>query len=89
MNGGASFLWPFGAGGDGANHPEYNRRLELLVRYRREFCARLPQRAPYVDAGIDPVPISWINTRLAEENEAWRVEKGADGYVLPPLPGTT
>jgi hypothetical protein len=83
--GGRSCTWPYGAGGDGPNHPEYNRRLELLARYRREFCAALPRRAPYVEAGIDPVPVSWINTRLSEEGEEWRVEMGAGGYVLPPL----
>ena len=82
----STFLWAFGYGGAGANHPEYNRRLGLLTRYRQEYRATFACDVPFIDAGIDPVPIEWINKRLEEEGERWRVEMGAGGYLLPPLP---
>jgi hypothetical protein len=77
--------WGFGAGGIGANAPEYNRRLQLLMKYCDEFKAKFPERACFVNAGIDRVPLDWINQRLIEENELWSVDVGPDGYVLPPL----
>jgi len=78
-------LWGFGRGGSGANHPEYDRRLILLAQFRHEYVTTLPDHAPYVHAGIDVVPADWINQRLAECNELWRVEMGEFGYTLPPL----
>ena len=78
-------LWGFGGGGSGANHPEYERRLSVLAQFRHEYITKLPEHAPYVDAGIDVVPADWINQRLAELNESWRVDMGEFGYILPPL----
>jgi len=79
-------MWPYGRGGVGANAPEYNRRLELLIVIRHQYLTMFPERAPFIEAGIDHVPISWVNKRLAEGAENWRVEPGDEGYVLPPLP---
>lgn len=79
-------MWGFGAGGSGANAPEYDRRIQLLSKYCDEFKAKFPERARFVNAGIDRVPLDWVNQRLVEENENWSVDAGADGYVLPPLP---
>ncbi len=78
-------MWGYGRGGSGTNHPEYNRRIQLLIQFRNEYTARFPQDAHYIDAGINMVPIDWINQRLAECGEPWRVEMGQSGYTLPPL----
>src|SRR5579863_4909115 len=78
-------LWGFGCGGAGGNAPEYNRRLGLLRRYRQEYSRTFPQDAPFIEAGVDPVPINWINKRLEEEGETWQVEMRDGGYILPPL----
>lgn len=85
LHGFPTWQWRFGSGGAGANAPEYNRRLALLTRFRREYCESFPSDAPFIDAGVDVVPVAWINRRLEEEGERWQVEMGAGGYVLPPL----
>ena len=85
LAGGPTQLWPYGAGGSGANHPEYNRRLQLLKQICYEYCRTFPERVIYLEAQIERVPALWTNTRLAEMGEAWRVEMGPEGYVLPPL----
>lgn len=77
--------WGYGRGGSGTNHPEYDRRLKLLAQFRNEYRARFPEEAPYVDAGVDLVPTDWINQRLLECRESWRVAAGEAGYSLPPL----
>jgi hypothetical protein len=75
-------LW---RGRQGANAPEYDRRLQLLWKFCDEFKAKFPERACFVNAGIDRVPIDWVNQRLVEENENWSVDAGADGFILPAL----
>jgi len=81
----SSQLWGFGRGGSGGNHPEYNRRLELLRAIRAEYKTRFPDDAAYIEAGIERVPVDWINQRLVEFGEAWSVSAGECGYVLPSL----
>ena len=78
-------LWGFGRGGSAANHPEYDRRLNLLIKFRQEYKTLFPSDAIFIDAGIDVVPVAWINQRLAECSETWSVTLGENGYVLPPL----
>jgi hypothetical protein len=80
-------IWGYGRGGAGTNHPEYDRRIQLLTQFRNDYRARFPGDAPYIDAGVDIVPIDWINQRLAECREVWRVEIGQCGYILPALTG--
>jgi hypothetical protein len=29
--------------------------------------------------------VHWINKRLEEVGESWRVWQGSEGYILPPL----
>lgn len=82
---GPTHLWPIGRGGVGANDPEYDRRLMILKRLRAEYADAFPERVPFIDAGVDQVPVAWINKRLEETGEPWRVEMGPVGYVLPPL----
>ncbi len=80
-------LWSFGHGGAGANAPEYNRRLRILTRIRVEYIRAFPGDAVFIDAGIDQVPTRWVNKRLKEMGEAWRVspEFKDGGYEMPPL----
>ncbi len=80
-----TYMWRFGGGGAGANAPEYERRLQLLEKYCNEFKEAFPDRARFVNAGIDRVPLDWVNQRLKEEQEIWTVDAGSEGYVLPPL----
>lgn len=77
--------WGFGRGGSSPNLPEYNRRLSLLQHIRGEYISKFPADASFIEAGIDPVPIDWINQRLVELGESWRVALGKAGYVLPAL----
>ncbi len=77
--------WGYGYGGSSPNHPEYNRRLNLLIQFRQEYLKKFPPRFPFIDAGIDQVPIDWINQKLVESNENWTVQMGDEGYLLPPL----
>jgi hypothetical protein len=78
-------LWAYGYGGQGANKPEYDRRLRLLKQIRSEYVKKFPAEVPFIEAGVDPVPISWVNKRLEELGEKWRVTIGDGGYVMPPL----
>jgi hypothetical protein len=78
-------LWKYGHGGTGANAPEYDRRLEVLRRVRREYVNAFPDSGPYIEAGVDQVPIAWVNTRLKELQETWRVTMEDGTVKLPPL----
>lgn len=78
-------LWGFGRGGSSPNHPEFDRRLTLLTQFRKEYGEQFPNDKVFIDAGIDQVPVDWINQRLLESNESWSISKGENGYVLPEL----
>ncbi len=78
-------IWGFGRGGSGSNHPEYNRRLDLLQTIRSEYMDKFPDEVAYMEAGVDQVPVDWINQRLVELNESWQIQLGTSGYLLPPL----
>lgn len=75
--------WHFGNGGAGGNHPEYNRRIGLLASIRREYMESFPGEVQFIEAGVDLVPINWVNKRLEELQEGWRVTLGPNGYLLP------
>ena len=82
--------WPYGYGGAGANAPEYDRRITLLARLRAEYLAAFPGDAPFINAGVDPVPLRWINKRLEEHGESWRVPGMRDGgYIMPMIGADT
>lgn len=78
-------LWKYGRAGSGANAPEYNRRLEVLRRIRSEYVDTFPDTRPYIEAGVDQVPVVWVNTRLKELQETWRVALEDGSLRLPPL----
>jgi hypothetical protein len=77
-----SQLWPYGYGGAGANTPEYERRLSLLTQIRQEYKLAFPCDVPFIEAGIDQVPARWVNKRLEEMNEPWRVDMSDGGYRM-------
>lgn len=79
-------VWGYGRGGAGSNAPEYDRRLAVLSRVRSEYTAAFPDTVPFINAGVDTVPIAWINKRLDELGEHWRVGLSDGGYTMPPLP---
>jgi hypothetical protein len=78
-------LWQYGRGAPGANAPEYDRRLDILRRVHREYLEKFPDTAAFIEAGVDQVPISWVNTRLKELEETWRVSIENGSLKLPPL----
>jgi hypothetical protein len=78
-------MWSYGRGGSGENHPEYNRRIVLLKNIRLEYMDKFSEEVPFIEAGVDIVPINWVNKRLEELHENWRIEMGVVGYFLPPL----
>lgn len=78
-------MWKYGYGGQGANHPEYDRRLTVLIRVRQEYIEAFPDEAPFIQAGVDQVPVQWVNKRLEELTELWRVREGVLCYEMPPL----
>ena len=59
--------------------------MALLLRIREQYMTKFPHDTPYIQAGIDVVPIAWVNQRLVELNENWSVEFGEHGYRLPAL----
>jgi hypothetical protein len=79
-------LWKYGRGGAGANSPEFNRRLGILTKIRTEYVEAFPDTAPFINGGIDQVPASWVNKRLEELGEGWRIALENGGYKMPPLP---
>jgi hypothetical protein len=79
-------MWGFGRGGRGGDAPEYTRRLAVLTQIRQEYLDKFADDAPYILAGVDAVPLAWVNQRLDELGERWHVVWGDEGYVLPPLP---
>ncbi|MEZ7195376.1 hypothetical protein [Pseudodesulfovibrio karagichevae] len=85
--GSSTDMWKYGCGGRGANAPEYDRRLSVLTEIRSEYMAMFPDDVIFIQAGIDPVPTDWVNARLREKGEGWRI--GVDiidgGYVMPSL----
>jgi len=78
-------IWGPGRGGSGRNRPEYDRRIKVLKTIRTEYMAKFPEDVPFIEAGVDQVPVDWVNQRLKELSEDWRIEICAGGYVLPAL----
>jgi hypothetical protein len=79
-------MWPYGYGGRGANKPEYNRQLKILTQIREEYMKVFPDDVVLINFGINQVPVNWVNKRLEEIGEDWRVLMKEDcGYELPPI----
>jgi hypothetical protein len=57
----------------------------VLQSVRREYLVKFREDARFIEAGVGVVPVDWVNQRLTELGESWRVECGSEGYVLPAL----
>lgn len=68
-----SSLWGVGRGGRGASTPEFTRRSEVLRDICEQYLQRFPEHAPSINAGLEQVPTDWLNQRLVEMGESWRV----------------
>ena len=84
-NGSSTATWMYGCGGNGGNHPEFDRRVKVLLRFIDEYFVAFPDRATFIRAGIDLMPENWINKRLEEEAESWRVEQRDGRFIMPNL----
>jgi hypothetical protein len=64
----------YGQGGRGANSPEYDRSLRVLGTLSAEFAARYPNSQMTPMPGVLMPPIEWVNDRLSQMKENFRVE---------------
>lgn len=62
-----------GAGGNGGNTPEYDRRVRVLQSLSTEFSKKHPEYCLAPMPGVNMPPVNWINTRLEEIKETFRV----------------
>jgi hypothetical protein len=70
-------FWTFGYGGPGAaDAPAYTHRIAVLTRIRQEYMKAFPFEVKYIDAGVQQVPLNWVNKRLEELSESWHVTQG-------------
>ena len=72
-------MWGPGRGGRGACKPEAIRVSEVLVDICKGYSKKFPQDALFIDAGLEQVPTDWLNLRLVELGEKWRVD-GDDAF---------
>jgi hypothetical protein len=85
VNNGPTMFWKYGRGAIGGNATEYNRRLAILTMIRQEYFREFPDETQFINAGVEQVPVNWVNKRLEELGETWRVELQDGGYKMPPL----
>jgi len=62
-----------GAGGNGGNTPEYNRRVRVLQILSKEYSDKYPDIKLTSMSDVEMPPVDWINTRLEEIRETFRV----------------
>ncbi len=77
--------WAYGRGGDSANHPEFTRRMALIETFIEDYFQAFPDRAHFIRAGIDLMPENWVNKRLEEVGEPWRVIQREGRFILPQM----
>jgi hypothetical protein len=56
-----------------AGKPELGHRSDLLARLRQEFILSHDNISPAMAAGLENPPTDWINQRLEQLGETWRV----------------
>jgi hypothetical protein len=64
----------YGAGGTGGNTPEYNRRVSILNLLSSEYAKKYPESRLIMMPGVQMPPVEWVNNRLVQEKESFRVE---------------
>ena len=76
----------YGQGGRGANTPEYDRSLRVLNLLSAEYQKKHPRNPMTPMPGLLMPPVEWVNRRLAEERESFRVEliDNQTDFVLKP-----
>lgn len=70
----------YGQGGNGANSPEYDRMLRVVTALSLEFKAANSSSQLTTLPGLSMAPVDWINERLAQSNESFRVELADFGH---------
>jgi hypothetical protein len=64
--------------------PEPAHRNGLLGRLRQEYILSHDGLSSALLAGTEPVPADWMNKRLEQMRESWRVRvKGSEYEILP------
>jgi hypothetical protein len=77
---GNNFIVPFPA-----PEPGSARRNVLIGKLRQEYIFSHDGLSPALLAGTEPVPADWMNKRLAQMGELWRVRaKGSEYEILLP-----
>lgn len=74
-----SDMWGPGRGGRGGCTPEFIRLRGVLSGICQEYVKRFPDDSPFIDAGLEQVPTDWLNQRLVELGEKWKVD-GDDAF---------
>jgi hypothetical protein len=65
--------------------PESTRRNVLLQNLRQEYILSHDGLSPALLAGTEPVPADWMNKRLEQMGQSWRVRvNGSEYQILPP-----
>jgi hypothetical protein len=82
-----SRMWGVGRGGRGGCTPEFIRLSPVLSGICSEYLQRFPQNAPFINAGLEQVPTDWLNQRLVELGEQWRVDGDENFRALRSLDG--
>lgn len=74
----------YGRGGDAPNTPTYDQRLRILCSLSAEY-ASFPDSGPIAAMpGVLMPPVDWVNARLVENDEDFRVEliDGGSDFLL-------
>jgi hypothetical protein len=80
-----SSMWGPGRGGRGGCTPEFIRLRGVLSTICQEYLKRFPDDEPFINAGLEQVPTDWLNQRLVELGEKWRVDGNDTFRVLHEL----
>jgi hypothetical protein len=74
----------YGQGGRGANSPEYDRSLRVLGVLSAEYASLHPETRMIPMPGVLMPPVEWVNGRLIQMQETFRVElidNGTDFFL--------
>lgn len=69
----------YGAGGSSPNSPEHDRRLSVLKTLSAEYMEKNPEAKLVSMPDILMPPFIWINERLSQKSETFRVDSLDDG----------
>lgn len=75
---------PYGQGGTSPNSPEYDKCVKVLNAISAEYSANNPKAKLEPMPGVLMPPVSWVNERLSQRRETFRVElidNGTDFFL--------